>query len=251
VATPLRHVLSPDTAGLLRCVHDPLAPLCYNGSVLTKERQDYLKVIYHLQQGGAPVRTTAIARALGVEPASVTGAIKRLAEINLLEYQRYRGVTLTADGERTALEIIRNHRLIELYLIEALGYSWDEVHEEAERLEHAVSPRFIERIAATLDHPEIDPHGSPIPTTDGRIEPETGRRLSELASGEAGVVVRVNDEDPELLRYLGGLGLRPGATVRVDAVAPFGGPITVKVGVETHALGPLAAAHVFVDARPR
>lgn len=214
---------------------------------MTREREDYLKTVYHLQSVDAPVRTTVLARAMGVEPASVTGAIKRLAELGLLQYEPYRGVTLTEDGEKVALEIIRHHRLIELYLIEALGYSWDEVHDEAERLEHAVSPLFVARIDRALGYPEIDPHGAPIPTQDGQIEVHTGARLSEMAAGEGGQVTEVDDSDPDLLRYLGGLGIRPGAPIAVLEVAPFGGPIRVSVGAKEHALGPDAAFHVFVS----
>lgn len=215
--------------------------------MLSKGREDYIKAIYHLQQVESPVRTTSIAKALGVEPASVTGVIKRLAELNLVDHQPYKGVTLTPQGEKIALEVIRHHRLIELYLMEALGYSWDEVHEEAEELEHAVSPRFIERVAAALDHPATDPHGAPIPTEDGQIGPQTGRRLSELSRGDRGAITRVDDDDPDLLRYLGSLGIRPGAEIMVLDVAPFGGPISVGVGGAQHALGLQAAAHVFIE----
>lgn len=213
---------------------------------ISKEREDYLKTIYHLQQVEAPVRTTTIARALNVEPASVTGVIKRLAELNYLEYQPYKGVILTDEGEKIALEIIRHHRLIELYLIEALGYRWDEVHSEAERLEHVVSPLFIERIAAALGNPEIDPHGAPIPTEDGQIEPQRGIGLDEMLSGQTGVVMQVDDDDPDLLRYLARLGIRPGSKIAVLDVQPFGGPIQLDVDGEKQALGPRAAAHVFV-----
>ncbi len=218
--------------------------------MLTKEREDYLKAIYHLQHEKSPVRTTIIARALGVEPASVTGVIKRLSESDLVDYQPYRGVTLTRQGERIALEVIRHHRLIELYLIEALGYSWDEVHDEAERLEHAVSPLFIERISESLGNPVIDPHGAPIPTEDGKIGPEKGRRLSELHTGQSGRVARVDDEDPALLRYLGSLGIGPGVKIDVLETAPFGGPITIAIGDTQHALGVPAAGHVFVELKP-
>lgn len=214
---------------------------------ITKEREDYLKAVYHLQHEKTPVRTTAIARALGVEPASVTGVIKRLAELNLLDYQRYRGVTLTRQGEKIALDVIRHHRLIELYLIHALGYTWDEVHEEAERLEHVVSPTFIERIDAALGYPEIDPHGAPIPTEDGQIEPQAGRALSSLTAGQGGRVAQVDDDDSGLLRYLGELGIRPGSEVTVLEIAPYGGPIRIKVDQEIQVLGPEAASHVFVQ----
>jgi DtxR family Mn-dependent transcriptional regulator len=222
-------------------------PVKQPGKEITKEREDYLKTIYHLQHTESPVRTTSIARAIGVEPASVTGVIKRLAELGLVEYAPYRGVELTGEGTRVALEIIRHHRLIELYLIEALDYTWDEVHDEAERLEHVVSPLFIERISAALGHPGIDPHGSPIPTEDGRIGPLTGVPLTALTPGQGGRVVRVNDDEPDLLRYLGSLGIRPGVEIAVLEIAPFGGPIRVKVDRQKHALGPQAAANIYVE----
>ena len=214
---------------------------------ISKEREDYLKTIYHLQYEETPVRTTTIARALGVEPASVTGVIKRLSELNLLNYEPYKGVSLTDDGRRVALEVIRHHRLIELYLIEKLGYGWDEVHDEAERLEHAVSPLFIERISAAMGNPQIDPHGSPIPTKDGHIGPRAGISLAELTVGQGGRVARVEDDDPDLLRYLGGLGMVPGANLVVLEVAPFGGPIRVNINGSERALGPEAAANVFIE----
>ncbi len=215
--------------------------------MITREREDYLKAIYHLQQEESPVRTTSIARALGVEPASVTGVIKRLAELNYLEHQPYHGVTLTRTGEKVALEMIRHHRLIELYLITALGYSWDEVHDEAERLEHAVSPLFIARVDALLGYPEIDPHGSPIPTQDGSVAPGKGTRLSELREGQQGQITRVNDADPGLLRYLASMSIRPGIAVTVISVAPYGGPIRLRVEEVEHLLGTQAAEQIFVD----
>ena len=214
--------------------------------MITQEREDYLKAIYKLQAHESPVRTTAIAEALGVEPASVTGVIKRLADLHLLNYERYRGVTLTEAGEKIALEVIRHHRLIELYLTEALGYSWDEVDAEAEHLEHAISEQFEERIAALLGHPELDPHGSPIPTKDGDIQANKDIPLSELVVGQQAVISRVNDDDPDLLRYLADLNLRPQMGVEVVEVAPFGGPVHIRIGKSTHALGADAAAQVFV-----
>lgn len=218
--------------------------------MITREREDYLKTIYKLQQDESPVRTTAIAKALGVEPASVTGVIKRLAELEYVRHEPYHGVTLTASGERVALDVIRNHRLIELYLIEALGYSWDEVHDEAERLEHAVSSVFIERISAALGYPEIDPHGAPIPNQDGTIAPRTGLRLSEMESGQRGKVARVSDDDPGLLRYLAGLGIRPGVEVLLINVEPYGGPFRVQIGQSSHTLGPQAAAQIYINIAP-
>lgn len=215
--------------------------------MITREREDYLKTIYKLQQEESPVRTTALAKALGVEPASVTGVVKRLAELNYVEHQPYKGVMLTRAGELVALEVIRHHRLIELYLIRALGYSWDEVHSEAERLEHAVSSTFIERIEAALGFPEFDPHGSPIPTTDGHIAPPRGARLSELEAGQQGQIAHVSDDDPGLLRYLASLEIRPGASIAIVSVDPYGGPIRIEVNGTSHALGPQAASQVFVE----
>lgn len=219
-------------------------------TTITREREDYLKTIYKLQQDESPVRTNAIAHALGVEPASVTGVIKRLAELGYLEHQPYRGVMLTRAGELVALEVIRHHRLIELYLIQSLGYSWDEVHEEAERLEHAVSPVFIERIEEALGYPKIDPHGAPIPTTDGQIAVRTGTRLSELPVGQHGSVSRVSDDDPGLLRYLASLEIRPGAEITVRTIEPYGGPIGLEIDGQERSVGPQAAAQVFIEITP-
>ena len=212
----------------------------------TKEREDYLKTIYILQRERAPVRTTDIARELSIEPASVTGVIKRMSELGLLEYEPYKGVTLSPDGLKVALEVIRNHRLIELYLVEALGYTWDEVHDEAERLEHAVSQRFIDRIEAALGFPENDPHGSPIPSREGVIRRPMEQTLSQLNAGMQGRVSRVTDEDPELLRYLDGLRVRPGEMISILEVGQYGGPIRIRVGDEEQTIGLEAAAQVFV-----
>jgi DtxR family Mn-dependent transcriptional regulator len=214
--------------------------------LITQEREDYLKTIYTLQSEERPVRTTTIAKALNVEPASVTGVIKRLGELNLVDYEPYKGVTLTSAGEKIALEVIRHHRLIELYLIQALGYSWDEVHDEAERLEHVVSDLFEERIAAVLGHPTIDPHGSPIPTKDGQVAPVTSRALDTMAIGDEGLVAEVSDSDPNLLRYLADMGIRPGVHVEVTEVTPFGGSIVVIVGTTKCTLGRDAASQILV-----
>lgn len=214
--------------------------------MITNEREDYLKTIYKLEAQSTPVRNTAIAEALGVEPGSVTGVMKRLAELNLVNYEPYRGVTLTEAGKKIALEVIRHHRLIELYLTEALGYSWDEVDAEAEMLEHVISEQFEERIADLLGHPEHDPHGYPIPSKDGVMQPHNDVPLTELEAGQEAVVKRVNDDDPEMLRYLGSLGLLPGTVIEVIEVAPFGGPVHVISGEARHALGPDAASQIYV-----
>lgn len=221
-------------------------PVRMSGKVITREREDYLKTIYTLQDEESPVRTTSIARSLGVEPASVTGVIKRLAELEFVDYEPYRGVTLSAEGERIALEVIRHHRLLELFLIESLGYEWDEVHDEAERLEHAVSPLFIERVSAALGNPDIDPHGSPIPTEDGRIEPRIGVPLGDLQVGQVGIVSWVDDDDPDVLRTLAATDIRPGAEVSVLAPLPGREQLHISIDQRKRLLGINEAAHVFV-----
>ncbi len=219
-------------------------------SDLSHAIEDYLKAIYELQQGKLPVSTSALAQRLGFASASVTGMLKKMAAHSprLVDYRRHRGVALTPTGEKIALEIIRHHRLIELYLMEALGYSWDEVHAEAEKLEHVISESFEERIANFLGDPDLDPHGEPIPTKEGRIAVSAGKRLSALGVGQTGRIMRVADEDPELLRYLTELGLRPQAMVIVTARAPFGGPVHVETdGGAPQALGDKVAESVYVE----
>lgn len=209
--------------------------------------EDYLKAVYKLQVGQERVPTSAVATAIGVTAASATNMIKRLAELHLVEYERYRGVCLTPDGRSAALEIIRHHRLIELYLQHALGYSWDEVDAEAERLEHAVSPEFAERIEKWLGHPTHDPHGHPIPNRELQIPPDGGSRLSDVA-GPGRVRIRtVDDADPERLRYLARLGLMPSQEIQIIGVGPFEGPLTIRVGDEEQVIGRELARHVTID----
>jgi DtxR family Mn-dependent transcriptional regulator len=200
--------------------------------------QDYAKAIYSLERrADEPVSTSAIAERLGVSPASASAMVKRLAALGLVEHEPYGGVELTAAGERVALEVIRHHRLIELYLAEALGMSWDRVHEEAEVLEHAISPELSELIAEKLGNPTHDPHGDPIPGPDGEIEETPTRSLADLEPGERGVFARMSDSDPEMLRYLSGRGIAPGDTLELRGREPFGGPLTVRAGGREHALG--------------
>jgi len=212
----------------------------------SQQIEDYLKTIYLLQQRTGDASTTAIATALSVKPASVTGMLKKLAELNLAQYTPYQGVTLTRSGERVALEVIRHHRLIELFLVETLGYSWDEVHAEADRLEHVISENFEERIAARLGYPEIDPHGDPIPAKDGSVTTVEQYRLVDLQRGHSANISRVSDGDPEMLRYAAGLGLLPQTRITLVDVEPFGGPLRVKVGRTEHAIGRELAAQIFV-----
>lgn len=209
--------------------------------------EDYLKVIYKLQQFNA-AGTNDIARALSVAPASVTGMIRRLADNGLAKYSPHKGVTLTEAGEKIALEIVRHHRLLELYLAEALGYSIDKVHDEAEKLEHHISEDFEERIALILGDPTHDPHGDPIPTKDGEIPEQFNRPLTETQEGEVLVIRRVSDENQELLRFLISLGLVPKTQIEVVARAPFNGPFTIKIGDRTEFVWKEVAERIFVSA---
>jgi DtxR family transcriptional regulator, Mn-dependent transcriptional regulator len=204
---------------------------------LTRSVEDYLKAIYRLSPAGQPASTSRIAQLLDLSAPSVSGMVKRLSEQGLLEHVPYKGVQLTEEGRRAALRMLRRHRLIEAYLVEFLGYSWDTVHEEAERLEHAVSDLLIERMAAALGHPSVDPHGDPIPGADGSIHEFEFTPLCEVPTGETVEVRRVYQGDAERLRYLASLGLRPGAIVTVVDQQPFDGPLTVQIGAGRHVLG--------------
>jgi DtxR family Mn-dependent transcriptional regulator len=215
--------------------------------LLSQAMENYLKVVFEILEHDDRATTSAIAEQMGIAPASVTAMLKKLADLRLITYEPYQGVRLTAAGEKTALEIIRHHRLLELYLSEALDVPWDRVHEEAERLEHALSEDLEERIAAVLGDPKVDPHGSPIPSRDGVITRTGGRRLSSVSPGESVTVVEVRDRDPDLLRYLGKLELFPGAKVMVLAVEPFQGPLVLKSNSREFILGREAARHILVS----
>ncbi|MDQ3557456.1 MAG: metal-dependent transcriptional regulator [Gemmatimonadota bacterium] len=208
--------------------------------------EDYLKAIWSLQQSEAPVSTSRIAERLGLSAAAVTAMVKRLAEQKLLHHEPYYGVRLTALGELSALRIIRRHRVLELFLSETLGYAWDRVHAEAERLEHAASDELIERLARLLGEPERDPHGNVIPTAAGEMDAADYPALAEMAPGASGSVVEVRTEEPEQLRYLGTLGLYPGARVEVQAAAPFEGPVTLSVDGARSVISHLLALHIRV-----
>jgi DtxR family Mn-dependent transcriptional regulator len=200
--------------------------------------EDYAKAIYALEdRAQKPVSTNALAARLGVTAASASGMVKRLNELELVTHEPYRGVSLTEAGRRVALEIIRHHRLLELYLVETLGVPWDRVHQEAEVLEHVLSEELEELIAAKLGDPTHDPHGDPIPTRDLTIEEANTESLESLPTGTRGVFVRVSDSDPEMLRYLAARGIAPGETLEVLERQPFGGPLFVRFGDEIHPLG--------------
>lgn len=200
--------------------------------------EDYSKAIYALEQRFAePVSTTALAERMGVTPASASGMVKRLGELGLVTHVRYRGVSLTGAGRRVALEVIRHHRLLELYLVKSLGVPWDRVHQEAEVLEHVLSDELEELIAAKLGDPTHDPHGDPIPTRDLTIDEPRTESLESLPAGARGTFVRVSDSHPEMLRYLADRGIAPGDRFEVIDRQPFGGPLFVRFGSDVHALG--------------
>ncbi|MHA2611399.1 MAG: metal-dependent transcriptional regulator [bacterium JZ-2024 1] len=197
---------------------------------LTSAMEDYVKAIYLLEQKGNKVTTTELAGMLKVRPPSVTGMMKKLASWKLLQHTPYRGVRLTPIGKRVALEIVRHHRLLELYLTSSMGYSWDMVHQEAEHLEHFISEDFEEKMNELLNNPEKDPHGSPIPRKDGKCCKTPSFLLSSASPHDRLVVQEVEDEDPEFLRYLDRLHLRPGSEIEVLEKHPFQGPLRIKIG---------------------
>lgn len=213
---------------------------------LTAPVEDYLKAIYDIQQGGEAATTNALAERLELAPASVSGMIRRLAAQGLLEHEPYRGARLTAAGRIAALRTLRRHRILESYLATVLGVPWDDVHAEAEQLEHAASDTLIDRMAHALGDPLFDPHGAPIPTRDGIIDETWHTTLADWPVGTRGTVMSVSDKDPVMLRYLGDLELRPGSMIQIHARAPYEGPIDVIVGTELRQIGPTAARAVRI-----
>ncbi|MGH7618179.1 MAG: metal-dependent transcriptional regulator [Gemmatimonadaceae bacterium] len=209
--------------------------------------EDYLKVIYELESTAGVAGTNEIAGELGFAPPSVSGMIRRLAEQGLITHERYRGVRLTKPGRRAALRTIRRHRVIEAYLNRALGYAWDRVHDEAERLEHAASDELIDRMAAAIGEPTTDPHGAPIPTREGTLDEHPLHALDQIEVGARVSIQRVGDRDAGQLRYLAELGITPGRQVTVVSRAPFDGPIELRVGKATRAIGPGLARQILVS----
>lgn len=216
-------------------------------SMTTQAIQDYLKTIFKLQQGGQAASTSAIAEKLGVSSASVTGMIKRLNKMGLASHSPYHGVELTEEGRVLALEMIRHHRLLELYLQKALGFTWDKVDAEAERLEHHISEEMEAAMAAFLGDPTEDPHGDPIPTKDGYMSEVRYDRLSEVGPGKTVRIRRVSDSDPDLLRYLGSLGMYPHVIVEILDKVPFDGPLVVRVSGAQQVLGAQVTDAIFVE----
>jgi DtxR family Mn-dependent transcriptional regulator len=214
---------------------------------ISASAQDYAKAVYALEaHEGASVSTNDLAERLGVTPGSVSAMVRKLSEVGLVEHEPYHGVRLTAQGRRVALEVLRHHRLIELFLSEELGMSWDRVHAEAEVLEHVLSEDLEQLIATRLGDPTVDPHGDPIPTVEFGIYEPTGRSLDELPLGASGRLVRVSD-DPEMLRYLAGLGIALGDRLEVVGRQPFGGPVFVRFGAREHPIGGALARAMRIE----
>ena len=216
--------------------------------MITQAIQDYLKVIFKLANNGEAVSTNAIAERLQISQASVTSMMKKLSDLKLITHRPYYGVELTQTGQKIALEIIRHHRLLELYLAEALGYSWDRVHDEAEKLEHVISEEFEDKMAKILGDPTADPHGAPIPSKDGEIEERTLIPLTSAEAGQKVLVKQVSDNDPEMLRYLGEIGIFPEVKLHILEKAPFGGPLLVQVGEGKHHLGGTVTDNIMIIA---
>jgi DtxR family transcriptional regulator, Mn-dependent transcriptional regulator len=215
---------------------------------VTAAVEDYVKAIYTLEGGEGSVTTTALAERLDVRPASVSGMLSKLTALGLVEHEPYRGVRLTEHGTRVALEVVRHHRLLELFLVENLGMSWDEVHAEAEVLEHVLSEELEELIAAKLGDPAFDPHGDPIPSRELTVPADESRSLYALDPGEQGTFVRVSDSDPAMLRFLSERGIAPGAAIEVVDRQPFDGPLYVRVAADEHVLGAVLARAMRVTA---
>jgi DtxR family Mn-dependent transcriptional regulator len=217
-------------------------------SELTSAVEDYAKAIYSLEsRSEATVSTNALAERLGVTPASASGMVKRLGELGLVEHRPYRGVSLTDEGRRVALEVMRHHRLLELYLVQNLGVPWDRVHQEAEVLEHVLSEELEELIAAQLGDPTHDPHGDPIPSRDLKIDERETESLQALETGAHGVFTRISDSDPEMLRFLAERGIAPGDEFEVVDKQPFDGPLFVRFGSDVHVLGGALARAMRVE----
>jgi DtxR family Mn-dependent transcriptional regulator len=220
-------------------------------SLRTPAVEDYSKAIFALEsRSQGPVSTNALAERLAITPGSVSAMLKKLDELGLITRVPYRGVRLTADGRRLALEVVRHHRLLESFLAEALGMPWDRVHAEAEILEHVLSDDLEELIASKLGNPTVDPHGDPIPTADLELDERSTHSMETLQPGDRGLFVRVSDSNPEMLRYLDGCGISPGDRFSVRERQPFGGPLFVLFGDREHAIGGELAGAMRVEVDP-
>jgi DtxR family Mn-dependent transcriptional regulator len=218
-------------------------------SAFTRAQEDYLKALYHLHGDTRPVPTRELSQRLGISSPSVSEMVTRLTTQGLVEHDRYRGQQLTREGRKVALELVRHHRLLEMFLVRVLGYSWDEVHEEAERLEHVISERMEQRIFELLGRPELDPHGHAIPSLTGKVRPPSERALSECHAGEKLVVQGVSDDDPARLRELERRGLLPGTHIEVVAASEYEGPIELRIKGKRVSVPLGLARAMFVERR--
>ncbi len=214
--------------------------------MISRAMEDYLKAIYEASEGRDTVSTSLLAESMNCSAASVTNMIQKLSGLKLVSYRPYQGVRLSEAGTKIALETIRHHRLIETYLAEVLGYTWDKVHEEAEKLEHVISEEFEEKIDAALGHPTRDPHGAPIPSKDGRVAPVSEVTLWDVNPGLKVRIERVSDRDSEVLRYLADVGVYPDVVVDVLEKAPFNGPVHIELEGKQHGLSEQLARQIFV-----
>ena len=222
-------------------------PAVRDATALTVAVQDYAKAIYTLESRDGAASTNDLAALLEVRPASVSGMLRKLSDLGLVEHERYRGVRLTERGRRVALEVIRHHRLVELFLVESLGMTWDEVHDEAEVLEHALSEELEELIATKLGNPTVDPHGDPIPSRELKLAETDAPSLAELEQGDTAIFVRVSDADPEMLRFLGERAIVPGTRLALVERQPFDGPLYVRAGEDVYVLGATLARAMRVE----
>ncbi len=217
-----------------------------NTDELTDSIEDYLKAIHKVQNGSDAVSTSELADHLGISPASVSGMTKKMAEMNLVEHTPYEGVSLTEYGEKIALEVVRHHRLVERFLAEALDISWDQVHEEAERLEHVISEDLEDRMEEFLGNPDTDPHGSPIPSREGTVERPPCKPLSDMEAGDTALIYEVSDHDSDLLRYLARKKLYPGTRVKFISEEPYSGGVNIEANGEEITIGSEAARYIQV-----
>ena len=216
---------------------------------ISQAMEDYLKAIYELSDSDTTVSTSRIAKFMKRTPASVTNMLQKLSSFKLVDYAPYHGVKLNTAGRKVALEVIRHHRLLELYLSEFLGYSWDRVHEEADQLEHVISEEFEARIDKILGYPKIDPHGAPIPSPDGQIPRRDLSCLWNIKTGERVIIRSVSDRNPEVLRYLAGLEIYPDLEVQIMGRDPFNGPIHLEFDKKEHSLSEQLARQIWVEVK--
>jgi DtxR family transcriptional regulator, Mn-dependent transcriptional regulator len=212
----------------------------------TATMQDYLKVLFRLEKTQSPVPTSALADALTVSPSAVTAMSCKLHVAGLVRYAAYHGMALTQTGRHEALQVLRAHRLVEVMMVEWMGYGWEDVDDEADRLEHVMSPDFVNRLSAQLGHPQACPHGDPIPGPDGEYPEVLDRPLSHLTPGQRGEVYRVSSRQRDLLKYLRGIGVGPGVVIEVQSVAPFDGPWSIRVDGVEHTISLTVAQNIFV-----